>query len=556
MNAHHDQSAKSRKPAFGRTLLELPQLNKGTAFTREERLRSGLLGMLPYSVESLPSQVERAYYAYTHKATDLEKHIYLRQLQSLNELLYFQLVINHAAEMLPVIYTPTVGHACELFSEIYRKPLGLFLNYPEREHMAEIIDNIAHEDVQVIVVTDGEAILGIGDQGVGGMGIPIGKLSLYSALGGIDPKVALPVVLDVGTDNAELLESDVYVGWKHARIRGQDYDDFVELALMSIHRKWPHAVIQFEDFGPSNSLRLLDHYVDRLCCFNDDIQGTAAVTVGSLIAASRVSGVSLKDSKIVIVGAGAAGTGIGHGLVSTMVNEGRDSASAHRQIYMLNRNGLIRSDSVNIRPQQQNFVKEPAHLAGWDGGYELLDVVRNVKPNVLIGVSGQSGFFTEAIIREMAHHCDRPCIFPLSNPTSKTEAFPADILRWTDGQAIVATGSPFDPVDHNRVTHEIAQCNNAYAFPGIGLGLIAVKARRVTDEMFNAVANVIGNAEPAVEEPGTSLLPPLDEVRQLSREIAIAVAKIAVEQDLVGCEINCPVEQLVDDNIWYPSYEH
>ena len=538
----------------GRLVLELPECNKGTAFTRSERSAKKLLGMVPFSEENLADQIKRAYRAYSAKDTDLEKHIYLRQLQSFNETLFYKLIIDHAAEMLPVIYTPTVGFACELFSEIYRKPHGLFLNYPERECMDDILDNVEQDDVEVIVVTDGEAILGIGDQGVGGMGIPIGKLSLYSALGGIDPGVALPVVLDVGTDNAELLDSDFYVGWKHARIRGQEYDDFIELALSSIHNKWPHAVVQFEDFGASNSLRLLDKYVDRLCCFNDDIQGTAAVTVGSLIAATRASGQSLSDSTIVIVGAGAAGTGIAHGCVSQMINEGLDAETAHRRIYLLNSKGLIRSDSVNLRPQHVPFAQPLEATENWQGDYQLLDVVRNAKPNILIGVSGQAGYFSEQIVNEMMCGCERPCIFPLSNPTSKTEAVPADILKWTEGRAIVATGSPFEPVSLNGVDFDIAQCNNAYVFPGIGLGLTAVKAKKVTDTMLNAVASVIGNAQPNVEVPGTAVLPPLDGVRELSRTIAVAVAEIAVAENLNGCEIGHSIEQLVDDKIWFPGY--
>ena len=539
----------------GQLLLEVPQLNKGTAFTRDERVSFGLLGMIPYSEESIQSQVSRAYDAYSRKNSDIEKHIFLRQLQAINETLYFQLIIDHAAEMLPVIYTPTVGHACEHFSEIYRKPMGLFLNYPERQYMDQILDNVEQEDIQVIVVTDGEAILGIGDQGVGGMGIPIGKLSLYSALGGIDPDVALPIVLDVGTDNESLLNSDLYVGWKQPRIRGQEYDDFIELALSSIHRKWPDAVVQFEDFGVANSIRLLDKYIDRLCCFNDDIQGTAAVTVGTLIAASRITGKMLHDSRIVIVGAGAAGTGIAQGCISKMKEEGADLGTATRNLYMLDSNGLIRSDSPTLRPQHVQFAQNPDNLADWEGDYQLLDVVRNVKPDVLIGVSGQSGFFTRQVVQEMAKHCERPCIFPLSNPTSKVEATPADILNWTGGLAIVATGSPFDPVVCNGIEFHTAQCNNAYAFPGTGLGLIAVKARKATDEMFTAVANVIGNAQTGVEVPGTSLLPPMEAIRELSEDIAVAVANIAIEQNLTGCEIDCPVEQLIHDKMWRPVYD-
>ena len=540
----------------GRLLLELPKLNKGTAFTREERIKLGLLGMIPYSEESLDSQVERAYQAYSNKESNLEKHIYLRQLQDLNEVLFFKLIIRYASEVLPVLYTPTVGDACELFSEIYRKPHGLFLNYPEREFIDDILSNVSHESVEVIVVTDGEAILGIGDQGVGGMGIPIGKLSLYSALGGINPKVALPIVLDVGTNNQQLLNDPLYVGWKSERLRGQEYDDFVELVLTSIHRKWPDAVIQFEDFGTLNSQRLLDKYIQRICCFNDDIQGTAAITVGCLIAACRVTGISPKDSTIVIAGAGAAGSGIAKGCVSAMVASGLDHETASRRIYMLNRDGLIHSGSIRTRPFQKPFVRELSELSDWKGDYQLLDTVRNVRPNVLIGVSGQNELFSEQIVREMAANAERPCVFPLSNPTSKIEAVPEDLFRWTDGRAVVATGSPFDPVSYGGVEHEIAQCNNAYVFPGIGLGLIAVKARRVTDEMFTAVANVIGSAQPDIYTPGSSLLPPLGEVRSLSREIAIAVAQIAVEQGLSGVASDKSVEQLVDEKIWNPGYHN
>ncbi len=540
----------------GRLLLEFPEYNKGSAFTRSERIENGLLGMIPYGEEKLSVQVDRAYGAYSVKNSNLEKHIFLRQLQSTNETLFYQLVTTHAIEMLPILYTPTVGDACELFSEIYRKPFGLFLNYSEREFMAQILDNVARVDVEVIVMTDGESILGIGDQGVGGMGIPIGKLNLYSVLGGIDPKVTLPVILDVGTDNEKLLHSDFYVGWKQPRIRGQEYDDFVELVLSSIHRKWPYAVVQFEDFGASNSLRILDRYADRLCCFNDDIQGTAAVTVGSLISASRATGQSLKESNIVILGAGAAGIGIAEGIVFQLVKEGVQAPAARRRIYMLNRHGLIRTDSANLRSQQIPFAQPPDNLSDWVGGTGLLDVVRNTKPDVLIGVSGQSGYFAKEIIVEMADYSNRPCIFPLSNPTSKSEALPADILEWTNGRAVVATGSPFDSVTLNGVCYEIAQCNNAYAFPGIGLGLSAIKAKKVTAEMLNAVATVIGNAKLGVDRPGASILPPLDAIRPLSREIGIAVAEIAIQQHLSGCEITGSVEQLIDDKMWHSAYRN
>ncbi len=538
----------------GRLLLELPRINKGLAFSREERVKKGLLGLLPYGVETLDDQVQRAYQAYAQKNTALERHIYLRQLQNVDEVLFFQLIIDHSSEMLPIIYTPTVGDACKYFSEIYRKPQGLFLNYPERESIDAIISNVPNENIEVVVVTDGEAILGIGDQGVGGMGIPIGKLSLYSALGGIDPEVALPVALDVGTNNKVLLNDSVYVGWRHKRLDQKEYDEFVETALISIHKRWPHAVIQFEDFGSANSQRLLDKYIDRFCCFNDDIQGTAAVTLGCLIAACRATGNRLIDSKSVIVGAGAAGTGIANSLVSAMMDAGLERESAFKRIYVLNSKGLIHNGSTIIRSSQQPFARDEKELTDWNGDYQLLNTVRQARPNVLIGVSGQGGFFTEQIVREMSRHSERPCIFPLSNPTSQAEALPSDLLKWSDGRAVVATGSPFGSEQYNGTTYEIAQCNNAYAFPGLGLGLSAVKARRVTNEMLAAVSHVVGCAQPNVDKLGTSLLPPLTSVRQLSREIAIAVAKIAVEQGLNDKEVISDVEQMIDTKMWYPSY--
>ncbi len=549
-----DTAQIPRELLRGRIMLELPQYNKGNAFTESDRLEYGLLGLLPYNEETIEAQLERAYRAYQNKHSALEQHIYLRQLQNFNERLYFKLIIKHAAEMLPIIYTPTVGEACQYFSDIYRKPQGLFLNYPEREHIDQILDNVGNIDCEVIVITDGEAILGIGDQGVGGMGIPIGKLSLYSALGGIDPKNTLPIVLDVGTDNQVLLNDPLYVGWRHERLRGQEYDDFVELALTRIHDRWPDAVIQFEDFGMPNSQNLLNRYIDRLCCFNDDIQGTASVTLGCLVAASRATGVPLSESNIVIVGAGAAGTGIAFGLVFSMTQAGLDLDSAQRRIYMINRDGLIHSGSDRIMQSQRPFARDLSELSQWQSGYQLADVIENVKPNILIGVSGQSGMFTKELITQMAAHVEQPCIFPLSNPTVKSEAHPENLIQWTQGRALVATGSPFVPVRHNGTSYDIAQCNNAYAFPGIGLGLLAIKARRVTNEMFTAVANVIGNAEPNVRKPGNSLLPPLSGIRSLSRDIAIAVANVAIQQGLNNVEVETSVEELIDAKVWNPTY--
>ncbi len=539
----------------GQNLIELPQFNKGTAFTRQERIDNGLLGLIPYCEESLGAQVVRAYGAYLSKDSDLERHIYLRQLQDLNETLFYRLVMDYAAEMIPIIYTPTVGDACEHFSEIYRKPRGLFISYPERHHINQILDNVSQESVEIIVITDSEAILGIGDQGVGGMGIPIGKLSLYSALGGVNPNVGLPVTLDIGTNNKSLLGDSMYVGWHHERMRGQEYDEFIDLVLTSIHKRWPDAVIQFEDFGPLNATRLLENYRDKMCCFNDDIQGTAAVTVGSLIAACNKAGKNLSEAKIVIVGAGSAGCGIARGCVESMAASGLEREIAASHIFLVDRAGLVKKDGENLRPYQAQFAKKKSDLDNWQGGFELLDVIRNVRPDILVGVSGQSGLFTEEIVQEMDSHTKFPCIFPLSNPTHRSEATPLDIIRWTEGRALVATGSPFPQIAYEGKNYEIAQCNNAYAFPGIGLGLTAVRAKRVTDEMFIAVAEVIG--ESALENSGkeSSLLPPLGGIRSLSRKIAIAVANVAVEQGVCEAPDSDSVEQLVDNKIWHPDYD-
>jgi len=538
----------------GQQLIELPQFNKGTAFTRQERIENGLLGLLPYHEESLELQVKRAYRAFGAKPNDLEKHIYLRQVQDLNETLFYSLVIKYAAEMIPIIYTPTVGDACRLFSEIYRKPRGLFISYPEREHIDSILGNVSNESVEIVVVTDSESILGIGDQGVGGMGIPIGKLSLYTALGGIDPNVCLPILLDVGTNNQELLQDPLYVGWQNGRVRGKEYDDFVDLVLMSLHQKWPKAVVQFEDFGPSNATRLLEKYIDRLCCFNDDIQGTAAVTVGSLMSACSAAGKRLQDCKIIIVGAGSAGCGIARGCTRSMEADGCSPERASHAIYLIDRDGLLREDSPSVQPYQRPFARSVSEFSDWKGGMDLVDVIRNVAPDILIGVSGQSGLFTREAVLAMDSRTTRPIIFPLSNPTVRAEATPANVIYWTEGRALVATGSPFPPITYGGIRYDVAQCNNAYAFPGIGLGLTAVRARRVTNEMLTAVARVIGESTGESPQIGDSLLPELDGIRSLSRDIAIEVARIAVDQGLGVMPDGQTIESSVDAKAWLPSY--
>jgi len=539
----------------GQSLLELPQFNKGTAFSWEERIAHGLLGLLPPHEETLSEQVARAYRAYEAKSTDLERHIYLRQLQDFNEILFYRLIMDYPEKMIPIIYTPTVGEACKKFSEIYRKPRGLFMSYPEREHVDAILENAARDTVEAIVITDAEAILGIGDQGVGGMGIPIGKLALYTALGGVDPNVCLPILLDVGTNNQTLLDDPLYIGWPEPRISGAEYDAFVDQVVQALRTKWPDALIQFEDFGSSNAARLLDKYRGEMCCFNDDIQGTAAVTMGTVLAACHAANTRFDHCRVVIVGAGSAGCGIAEQLVQGLVAAGLNDSEARDRFYLLDRDGLVREGLDRITSHQAAFTRKAGDLDDWEGEFGLLDVVRNVRPNVLIGVSGQPGMFNEDVVRAMADINERPIIFPLSNPTERAEARPDDVIRWSDGRALVATGSPFPPVIHDGTAYQIAQCNNAYAFPGIGMGVLAVNAKIITDEMLMTVAETIGKPVQNSDVPGAALLPPLTDIRPLSREIAIAVAHRAVEQGL--CEgVNADdVERRIDERIWVPEYQ-
>jgi len=545
-------------PFRGALLLERPLWNKGTAFTREERRTFGLLGLLPPSEETLDEQAARAFEAYGMKPTDLERHIYLRQLQDSNETLFYRLLLDHLVEMMPIVYTPTVGLACEQFSHIYRRPRGLFLAYPEREHIDEILENAASPRVEVIVVTDGERILGLGDQGAGGMGIPIGKLSLYTACGGINPATTLPILLDVGTNNRECRDDPRYFGWRHERIVGADYDTFIDAFVQAVKRKFPGAVLQWEDFAQSHAGPILQRYRDQLCTFNDDIQGTAAVTTGTLLAALAITGGSLRDQRVAIFGAGSAGCGIGEQLVAAMIEEGLAEREARDRIFLIDRPGLLHDGLADLRPFQQKFAQPKERVIGWRGGANeaigLIDVVRNARPTIMLGLSGQPGTFTEAVVRKMVEHVDRPIIFPLSNPTSRAEATPADLISWSNGRALVATGSPFDDVSYGGRRIPIAQCNNSYIFPGLGLGILATGARRVSDGMFMAAARALSNCSPARNDPTGSLLPPLAESRSVSRAIALAVAAAAQRDGLAAANQHSELERLVDAKMWQPRY--
>ncbi len=542
----------------GQQLLELPQFNKGTAFSHEERVKYGLLGLLPPHEETLHQQEKRAYRAYLQKDTDIGRHIFLRQLQDYNETLFYQLISDHVEEMTPIIYTPTVGEACQRFSEIYRKPRGLFISYPERDYIDQILQNATPEQVDVIVMTDSEAILGIGDQGAGGMGIPIGKLSLYTANGGIDPKVCLPILLDVGTNNKELLDDPFYIGWAHQRISGDEYYSFVDKVMQAIKRQFPKALVQFEDFGRTHANVLLERYRNELCCFNDDIQGTAAVTMGTVMAGVRAAGGKFANQKFCIVGAGTAGCGIADQLVRGLMREGLSEEEAKSRFFLVDRDGLLREDIDDLTEQQKYFARSTEELGTWQlsrySYFGLVDVIRNARPNILIGVSGQTGIFSEKVVRMMSELNRRPIILPLSNPTIRAEAFPEDILRWSDGRALVATGSPFEPVYYDGVNHQIAQCNNSYAFPGMGLGVLAVKATRISDEMFMTAAQIIGKSVPKAGQNGTSLLPPVNGIRALSMRIAVAVGKTAIKEGLSEFDKKTDVKKLIENMVWSPVY--
>ncbi|MFZ6040356.1 NAD-dependent malic enzyme [Vibrio natriegens] len=541
----------------GPALMATPLLNKGSAFSAEERSSFNLEGLLPEATETIQEQVERAYQQYKGFESDMDKHIYLRNIQDTNETLFYRLVQNHVSEMMPIIYTPTVGAACENFSNIYRRGRGLFISYPNRDRIDDLLNNAANHNVKVIVVTDGERILGLGDQGIGGMGIPIGKLALYTACGGISPAYTLPIVLDVGTNNPQRLADPMYMGWRHPRITGAEYDAFVEEFMQAVQRRWPDALIQFEDFAQKNAMPLLERYKDRVCCFNDDIQGTAAVTVGSLLAACKAAGTKLSQQRITFLGAGSAGCGIAEAIIAQMVSEGISDQQARSQVYMVDRWGLLQEGMPNLLDFQQRLVQKHENTKEWENegtGYSLLDVMRNAKPTVLVGVSGAPGLFSQEVIEEMHKHCKRPIVFPLSNPTSRVEATPNDIIRWTNGEALVATGSPFAPVVHEGKTYPIAQCNNSYIFPGIGLGVLAVNAKRVTDEMLMESSRALATCSPLAINGHGALLPPLEEIHLVSKKIAFSVAKKAIEQGVALEITDEALHVAIEQSFWQPVY--
>jgi malate dehydrogenase (oxaloacetate-decarboxylating) len=545
-------------PLRGLDLLRDPLLNKGTAFTIEERDAFGLHGLLPPRVGDLDNQVERRMQVLRGLASDLERYSFMRELQDNNETLFYALLVRHLEELLPIVYTPIVGLGCEKFSHIFRKPRGLFLSLPLKDRMREILAHPRYDSVRVIVVSDGERILGLGDQGAGGMGIPIGKLALYTACAGIHPQQTLPILLDVGTNNPDRLADPLYIGWRHERVRGAEYDDFVEAFVSAVHERWPNVLLQWEDFARANAGPLLDRYRDRLCTFNDDIQGTAAVATGAVLAATEVTGVPLTEQRFVIVGAGSAGCGIARLLLEAMAAAGVPEREARRRFYALGRHGLLIEGETPMEPYQAVFAQPRAAVARWrledPNAINLYDVVVNAKPTVLIGTSAQPGVFAERIVRAMATTVARPAILPLSNPVSRSEATPADLIAWTEGRAIVGTGSPFPPVVHEGRAVPISQANNSYIFPGVGLGVLTVGARRVSDAMFMAAARALAAASPAARDPRAALLPHVTQLRDVAFSVAVAVAREAVAEGLAERATMEGLEERVRALMWEPVY--
>lgn len=557
-NGHGGSDAYEVTDRSGYDLLNSPLLNKGTAFTNDERDRFDLHGLLPPTISDLDEQSARRLQALRQLPNDFERYIFLRGLQDTNEVLFYALLVRHLEELLPVVYTPTVGLGCQHFSQAFRKPRGLFLSVPQQHRIATILSHPRFDSVEAIVATDGERILGLGDQGAGGMGISIGKLSLYTGCGGLHPATTLPIFLDVGTDNPERLSDPLYIGWRHERLRGEKYDEFIETFVSAVTARWPNVLLQWEDFARDNATRLLGLYRDRLCTFNDDVQGTAVVAAGTLLAAVNVTGVPMRDQRVAVLGAGGAGVGISTLLLRAMVEDGLPEDEARRRFYLVDRDGLLVQGMPGLVDFQEPLAQPGDATAGWtlekEGRIGLLDVVRNAKPTVLIGVSGQPGAFSEAVVRAMAENIKQPVIFPLSNPTSRAEATPLDVMNWTDGRAVIGTGSPFPPLLKNGAYMRVDQTNNSYVFPGIGLGAIAVQARRISDGMLMAAARALADVSPTRQNPNANLLPPVSDLREVSLRVAQAVAMQARKEGLAEQMDAGEMYQRIRAKMWNPVY--
>ena len=539
----------------GKALLTISQLNKGTAFSIEERHAFKLTGKLPVKVETIEEQAARCYAQYRSFDKQINRNIYLYQLLNHNQVLFYKLVSDHLIEMLPTIYTPIVGNAVKEFNKKFMQPRGLYIAYEQQDQIEEILNNRSNPNVNLVVVSDGEGVLGIGDQGIGGMAIPQAKLMVYTAFGQINPLNTLPILLDAGTNNEKLLNDPLYLGWKHPRIAGKEYDAFVDKFIQATKKTFPHVFLHWEDFGRNNARRNLDAYRKKICSFNDDIQGTGIVAVAALLAALRRNKTDIKEQRVVIFGAGTAGTGITDAICKAFIDAGLSEEEAQRRFWLLDREGLITIHSNDVTFGQSPYVRTQNDIKDWslknDSEINLLDTIKNVKPTVLIGCSAQQGAFTKKMIQEMAKHVERPIIFPLSNPPELCEATPKDILTWTKGNALVATGSPFEPVVLKGKTYTISQCNNYLAFPGLGLGIIAVKARSLTSNMITAASQALSKYTVDYEY---TLLPTIKDAQDASREVAIAVASAAIEDGVSDAKDTSDIASLVDKTRWEPHY--
>jgi malate dehydrogenase (oxaloacetate-decarboxylating) len=545
--------------ARGLEVLQDPLLNKGTAFTGEERAELRLEGLVPSAVETIEEQARRVYGQYRAQSTDLLKNIYLAALRDRNEVLFYRLLSDHLREMLPIVYDPTVAEAIRSYSHEYRRPRGVYLSIGDVTGIRRAFENLGRgaNDVDLIVASDAEQILGIGDWGVGGgAGIAAGKLAVYTAAAGIDPVRVIPVALDVGTDNEGLLGDPYYVGNRHARVRGQRYDDFIDTYVTTVTRMFPGAMLHWEDFGPSNARRILEKYTSLIPTFNDDMQGTGAIVLAAMLGAVHITGAPMRDQRIVVFGAGTAGIGIADQLCDAMVRGGLDRETATRRIWAIDKPGLLTDDMSDLRDFQIPYARPAAEVAGWaaggDGGIRLGEVVERVKPTMLLGTSTVHGAFTERVVRAMAAGVSRPIIFPISNPTERIEAMPADLIRWTDGRALIAAGIPIDPITYNGVTFAIGQANNALLYPGLGLGAVVSQARRVSDGMLQAAAEAVAGMVD-VSRQGASLLPQVDNLREVSATVAVAVARQAAAEGLARVDLPDPVQQ-VQNAMWQPAY--
>jgi len=544
----------------GRQVLADPRINKGTAFSDEERRELGVTGLIPSGHITLDGQVSRVYAQYQKQTTDLARNVLLNEMRDRNEVLYYQLLTRHLTEMLPIVYTPTVGQAIEQYSHEYRRPRGVYLSVDQPDLIETSLQapGLSPGEVDLVVATDAGAILGIGDWGVGGMGIAVGKLAVYTAAAGIDPNRALPVMLDVGTDRQSLLDDPLYIGNRRPRADEAEYDRFLDAFVTAVGKLFPGALLHWEDIGVSNARRLLDRYRYQTLSFNDDIQGTGAVNLAAVLAAARATGVSLAEHRIVIFGAGTAGTGIADQLTAAMLADGLAEDQARARFWAIDRAGLLTTATPGLGVAQRRYARPQAEVAGWlrddsIGGVALAEVVHRVHPTILIGTSTRAGAFTEPVVADMAAHCARPVILPMSNPTSLSEALPADLIRWTDGRALVATGSPFPPVDYRGVRYVIGQANNALIFPGLGLGVIAARATQVTDNMLAAAAHALSELV-GTATPGAPLLPEVEALRETSVAVAAAVARAAVADGVAGTRLDADLREHVRRLMWEPVY--